>query len=65
MAEGHEASHELLEVMMYPRSLPRGTPKVIFFRFNLLLKQLRQLKVSSRSAMRLLLYQDFTTMSST
>jgi hypothetical protein len=52
-------------VMMYPRSLPWETPKVHFSRFNLMLKRLRFLKVSSRSAMRLLLCQDFMMMSST
>jgi hypothetical protein len=43
-------------VMMYPRSLPWGTPKVHFFGFNLTLNCLRLLKVSSRLAMRLLLF---------
>jgi hypothetical protein len=42
-------------VMMYPRSLPWGTPKVHFFGFSLMLKCLRLVKVSSRSAMRMLL----------
>jgi hypothetical protein len=52
-------------VMMYPRSLPRGTPNVHFFGFSLMLNRLRLLNVSSKSAMRLLLFQDFTTMLST
>jgi hypothetical protein len=40
-------------VMMYPRSLPWGTPKVHFSGFSLMLKCLRLVKVSSRSRMRL------------
>jgi hypothetical protein len=44
----------LHSVMMYPRSFPRGTPKVYFSRFSLILNRLRLLKVSSRSAVRLL-----------
>jgi hypothetical protein len=52
-------------VMMYPRSLPRGTLKVRFFGFNLMLNRQRLLKVSSWSEMRLSLFQDFVTMSST
>jgi hypothetical protein len=39
-------------VMMHPRSLTRGTPKVHFFGFYLMLKCLRLVKVSSRSGMR-------------
>jgi hypothetical protein len=42
-----------------------GGSKVHFFEFNLMLKCLRLLKVSSRSTMRLLLYRDFTMISST
>jgi hypothetical protein len=38
---------------MYPRSLPRGTSKVHFSGFHLMLKHLRLLKVSSRPAIRL------------
>jgi hypothetical protein len=52
-------------VMMYPRSLLIGTQKVHFSGFNLMLKCLMLLKVSSRSVMRLLLYWDFTMMSLT
>jgi hypothetical protein len=55
----------LRSVMMYPRILLRGTPKVHFSGFSLMLNHLRLLKVSYRSAMRLLLSRDFTTMSST
>jgi hypothetical protein len=40
-------------VMMYPRSLPRGTPKVHFSGFRLMLIRLRLVKVSSRLVMRL------------
>jgi hypothetical protein len=52
-------------VMMYPRSLPWGTPMVHFFEFSLMLKCLRLEKVSSRSVMRLLLCRVFMMMSST
>jgi hypothetical protein len=55
----------LRSVMMYPRILLWGTPKVHFSGFSLMLNHLRLLKVSCRSAMRLLLSRDFTTMSST
>jgi hypothetical protein len=48
-----------------PRSLPRGTPKVHFSGFSLMLKCLRLAKVSSRSAMRFLLSQVFMTKSLT
>jgi hypothetical protein len=49
-------------VMMCTKCLPWGTPKVHFSEFNLMLKHLRLLKVSSRSVMRLLLYLDFMLM---
>jgi hypothetical protein len=52
-------------VMMHPKSLPQGTPQVHFSRFNLMWKRLRLLRVSFRSAMRLVLYRDFTTMALT
>jgi hypothetical protein len=52
-------------VMMYPRSLPRGTQKVHFSGFNLMLRRLRLVKVSSWSAMRLQLCHIFMMMSST
>jgi hypothetical protein len=51
-------------VLMYPRSLPRGTPKVHFSGLNLTLKCLRLAKVYSRLAMILLLYRVFTMMMS-
>jgi hypothetical protein len=40
-------------VMMYPKSFHRGTPKVHFSGFNLILNHQRLLKVSSRLEMRL------------
>jgi hypothetical protein len=52
-------------VMIYPRSFSWGTLKVQFSGFSLMLKSLRLVKVSSKSVMRLLLCQDFMTMSST
>jgi hypothetical protein len=52
-------------VMMYPKSLLRGTPNVHFSGLSLMLNYLSLLNVSSRSAMRLLLFRDFMMMSST
>jgi hypothetical protein len=48
-----------------PQELTPETPWVHFSRFSLVLKRLRLAKVSSRSVMRPLLCQVFTTMSST
>jgi hypothetical protein len=48
-----------------PQELVPGDPEGAFLRFNMMLKRLRLLKVSSRSAMRLLLCWDFTMMSLT
>jgi hypothetical protein len=50
---------------MYLKCLLWGTLMVHFSGFNLMLKDMRLLKVSSSSAMRLLLYQDIMMMSST
>jgi hypothetical protein len=52
----------LCSVMMYPKNLPRGTPNVHFFGFNLMLNCQRLLKVSSKSEMRLQRFLDFIMM---
>jgi hypothetical protein len=65
----HEASQGFASmscsVMMCPKNFPRGTPKVHFSVFRIMLNRLSLLKVSSRSVMRLLPFWDFMMMSST
>jgi hypothetical protein len=89
-AEGHEASHEPLNILDIPdlayfrdgqnlvgvhfnaalvddvpQELPQGTLKVHFSGFRLMLNHQRMQNISSRLAMRLLLFCDFTMMSMT
>jgi hypothetical protein len=52
-------------MMMYPKSFPWGISKAHFSGFNLMLNRQRFLKVFSKSKMRLHLFWDFITMSST